>query len=67
MTSSTWQSELNGPDERLVHINLQLAKDPRLTQLDRARHNANRIGSFLCVAASVVAIYDLSLLFRLGH
>jgi hypothetical protein len=65
VTSHLLQAQLEASAEQLARRQVRLARNPRTTQLEQARRAANRIGSVLSVAASVVAIYDLSLFARL--
>jgi len=57
----------NSTDERLVGIQVRLARNAQSEQFERARRTANRISSMLGIAASVVSMYDLLLLVRVGH
>lgn len=65
MTSRLLQAQLEASAEQLARQQVRLAPNPRTTQLEQARRAAKRIGSVLSVAASVLAIYDLSLFARL--
>jgi hypothetical protein len=44
-----------------------LAVDHQGAQLERVRRNATKSASILATAASVVALYDLTLFARIGH
>ncbi len=57
----------NSTDDRMVGIQVRLARNAKSEQFERARRAANRISSILGIAASVVSMYDLLLLTRVGH
>ncbi len=57
----------NSTDDRMVGIQVRLARNAKNEQFERARRNANRISSILGIAASVVSMYDLLVLTRVGH
>lgn len=64
MTSRLRQAQLDASDVQLARFQLQLARNSKAAKLEQARRTANRIGSILGVAASVLAAYDLSLFAR---
>lgn len=51
----------------VVQFDIARAANSRHHHLDAARRRANRLASALGAAAVLLALYDLSLLARMGH
>jgi hypothetical protein len=58
--------DLSNGLERRAHLNVAMSRDAKLAQLDAARRRANKMVSVLGSVASLLALYDLALLARMG-
>ena len=64
--SAGWVQRATSAD-RLALIEVQLARNVRASEQERALRIARRLVSVLSLVASVVGLFDLSLLIRLTH
>lgn len=62
MSAPSWPGELDMSDERIVRHLPTMAVNPHFTKAQQVQRSVSRVGSILCIVASLVATYDLALL-----
>lgn len=63
--SQVW--DLSDTVESTARFNVAMSADAKQSQTDRARRNANKMVSILGAVASLLALYDIALLARMGN